>query len=190
MRTVNKETKEKFIKAMIAEMQEHGITDFSLRRVSSRCGTTSGAPYRHFKDKNDAILEVLKYINNKWYEIQDDIIQKYPDDYRKQLVDMCINYISFLHEYPEFQTILMLNDSSMTSEQRKEKGYVSMKAAETVDKYCQSVNMSEQDRTRKLFIVRSLIFGGALMLNSGVMPFCESTIEMIRASIDREFDLE
>lgn len=190
MRTVNKATKEKFIKASIAEMQEHGIADFSMRRVAARCGTTSGAPYRHFKDKNTAILEVLKYINEKWYVMQDEIIGRNGDNYRALLVDMCISYIRFLHDNPEFQTILMMNDSSMTYEQRVEKGTISEKTCEMVGKYCQSVNMSEDVKARKLFVVRSLIFGAAFMLNSGILSFDNKTLEMIRSSIDREFDLE
>ncbi|MBR5528828.1 MAG: TetR/AcrR family transcriptional regulator [Clostridia bacterium] len=189
MRTANKETKERFIKAAISEIREHGIADFSIRRVAVACGTTSGAPYRHFKDKNMLILEVLQYINNKWYEAQREIVLNTKGGCRELIVEISLGYIRFLHENPEFQTILMMNDSTMTDEQKVEKAKISEVSAELIHRYCDEVNMADADRIRKTYAVRSFIYGAALMLNSGYMPYNNETLEMARSCIDREFDL-
>lgn len=189
MRTVNDQTKKKFIEAAILEMRDHGIADFSLRRVSQRCGTTSGAPYRHFKDRNALILEVLKHINSKWHEAQREILGNLSGTYRDEIVEISMRYVMFLYENREFQTILMMNDSSMTEEQKVEKAKISEITTGIIDKYCESVNMSYEARTRKTYSVRSFIYGAALMFNSGYMPYNKENLDMVRACIEREFDL-
>lgn len=189
MRTANKATKEKFLLAAIAEIKDHGISDFSIRRAAMRCGTTSGAPYRHFKDRNELILEVLRYVNERWFVIQEELTCDFQGSLREELVEMSVRYIRFLCENPEFQTILTINDCSTTPEQKMEKARISTITTGIINEYCASVNMTAEDRDRKTYAVRSLIFGASLMINSGYMPFNEETLEMARQCIDREFDL-
>ena len=43
--------REQLIIAGIAELENHGIADFSLRRVASVCNISCAAPYKHFKNK-------------------------------------------------------------------------------------------------------------------------------------------
>ncbi len=189
MRIAKKSTKEKFILAALNEIQLHGISDFSIRRVATRCGTTSGAPYRHFKDKNELIIEVLRYVNTKWYTTASEYIESFEGDLRDEIIGICILYIKFLCLHPEFQTIITLNDKSMSPEQKVEKARISELSRKLIDKYCESVNMSNEVRRRKTYAVLSFIYGAALMINSGYMPFNETTIEIARKCIDREFDL-
>ena len=61
----SKSTKKALIKAGIHELQENGFSGFSMRRVASACGVSCAAPYRHFKDKDEFILEIFKYISRK-----------------------------------------------------------------------------------------------------------------------------
>ena len=69
--------KQKLIICAIDEIEKHGISDFSLRRVASACGVSCAAPYKHFKSKEDFINQAATYIMDKWamlygqvYEIQ------------------------------------------------------------------------------------------------------------------------
>lgn len=189
MRTPNKATKERFINAAISEIQEHGIADFSIRRVAARCGTTSGAPYRHFKDKNALILEVLRHVNEKWHDWQREIISCTKGDERTLLTEISLSYIRFLYENPEFQSILTMNDRTMTDEQKKEKARISEITTGLIDRYCRDCGMNDADRVRKTYAVRSFIYGAALMINSGYMPYNAETMDMARQCIEREFDL-
>ena len=34
----------------LKELERHGVSDFSLRRVAQDAGVSCAAPYRHFKD--------------------------------------------------------------------------------------------------------------------------------------------
>ena len=60
--------------AGIKEIENHGLSDFSLRRVATLCGVSCAAPYRHFKNKNELILAILSYINSQWGILQQQII--------------------------------------------------------------------------------------------------------------------
>ncbi len=189
MRTAKQSTKDKFILAALGEIQMHGISDFSIRRVATRCGTTSGAPYRHFKDKNELIIEVLRYVNSQWYLSASEYIEKFEGTLRDELIGLCLLYIKFLCLHPEFQTIITLNDKSMSPEQKEEKSRLSELSCRLIHRYCDSVNMPNDVRRRKMYAVLSFIYGAAIMINSGYMPFNDATIEMAKNAIEREFDL-
>ena len=43
--------REQLIAAGTAELEAHGIADFSLRRVAAACNISCAAPYKHFKNR-------------------------------------------------------------------------------------------------------------------------------------------
>ena len=188
MRVANEATKDKFLIASVEELEEHGVTDFSIRRVAQRCEVSCGAPYKHFKNKNELILEVIRYINRQWYEYQQSLRAPY-ETLREELIETCMGYISFLCDHPSFLSILLLNDKTMDPAQIAEKNSIGNLTAQLIRNYCQEVRMSQEDAIRKIYAVRSFIFGAALMINGEVLPKNEETMANIRYCITREFDL-
>ncbi len=191
MRTPNQQTKTKFILAAIEEMKSHGIADFSVRRVAELCGTSPAAPYRHFGDKNELIIAVFEFVNESWRQTLGEVIAGLnTDDLRQQLTEITMAHIKFMCDHPDYQTILMINDNSMSPEQLKAKAGITSATQDIIDRYCKSVNMNDDDRVRKTYAVRSFMFGAALMINSGYMPYNETTLGYARSCIAREFDLK
>ena len=188
MRVANEATKEKFLIASVAELEEHGVTDFSIRRVAQRCEVSCGAPYKHFKNKNELILEVIRYINRQWYAYQTSLIADCTTT-REELIETSMGYIGFLCDHPSFLSILLLNDKTMDPEQIAEKNMISNRTAALIENYCQEVSMGQDVAIRKIYAVRSFIFGAALMINGEVLPKDETTMANIRYCITREFDL-
>ena len=45
------------------------------------------------------------------------------------------------------------------------------------------------DRYRKTFIVRSLIYGAALMIGNGQLERSDATYNMVKQTIEREFEI-
>ena len=191
MRTVNEQNREKFLNAAIEELAEHGISDFSIRQVARRCGLTSGAPYRHFKSKSELILEAMKTVNRAWCGVQEEVIRSCgaSSSPRERLVEISLAYVRFLCEHPAYQSVLMLNDSSMEPEQLCEKAKMTETSEKIIDGYCLEKGLGSEARERKTFAVRSFIYGAALMLNSGQFRSNEATLALVRACIEREFDL-
>lgn len=189
MSRANETSRERLIVATIREIETHGIADFSIRRVAAACSVSCAAPYKHFKNRNELIAEALRYINRRWRQHLEEIVLLHPHDDRAMLTDICLSYIRFLSENPGIQSIVMLNDNSVDAELIREKGEISAMTSDIVHRYCTSVNMSETDALRKTYIVRSLIFGAVMLLKNGSLKNSAETYEMIRATIDREFDL-
>ena len=180
------DTRNELIRAGIHELHEKGIEDFSIRSVAAACGVSCAAPYRHFKNKEDFINSIIGYVKRKWYLMQNMILSEYTD-VRERLTEISVAYVRFLVENPDFYSILMRNLDSMDGNGAVMS--VSLCTRGLIKAYCNEVNMSESDRVRKTYIVRSLIYGAATMIIGGELPPTEDTFDMIRYSISREFEL-
>ncbi len=190
MRRPNEANREKFIKAAVNELEEHGVSDFSIRRVARRCGLSCAAPYKHFESRDELILEVIHHIGKKWLGIFQDTITAHKDDStREQIVAVCMAYLTFLCTYPEYQTIIFMNDRAFPAEMRAEKIKLSAAMENLIADYCTSVGMLESIRRRKQFVIRSSLYGAAILINSGAMTFDSESLALIRESIEREFNL-
>lgn len=191
MRTANEANKEKFFKAAVSELEEHGVSDFSIRRVAKRCGVSCAAPYKHFESKNDLLLQVMRYIGKKWEAVWKDTMNSHKDEpYKEQIIAICMAYIVFLCTYPEYQTILYMNDRVFPPEILAEKSKLTSRSEGLINDYCTSVNMPDDVKKRKKFIILSILYGGSIMINSGAIPFDGDTMDMIKANIRREFDID
>ncbi|MCI5514069.1 MAG: TetR/AcrR family transcriptional regulator [Clostridia bacterium] len=186
---IKSKTKEALILAGMEEINEHGLNNFSVRRIASVCGFSCATPYKHFRNKDDFIFSILRYINNLWYEIQKEILIKYPGDTKKRIVEISVAYVRFLVDNPNIRAIIMQSDESLNAEQIRERANISECTKELLDVYCSSVNMSDADRYRKTFIVRSLIYGAALMIGNGQLERSDATYNMVKQTIEREFEI-
>ncbi len=182
--------KQKLILAGIEEIEEQGIQNFSMRRVASRCDVSCAAPYKHFVDKNDFIMSIVQYINHEWNIIQKDIADNAGPDLKELIIDISMAYIRFLIDNPQFRSIIMLKDVNMPKEFQRERLRLSNTTGILVKKYCKQVDMPEDVMKRKLYIVRSLIYGAALMVDNGELQYTEDIEKQVRWAINREFEIE
>ena len=88
--------REQLLNAGLAELEAHGVGDFSLRRVAAACDLSCAAPYRHFKDKETLINAVLTHIQSQLRLLLEQIAAVYPDDPRRQLTESCLAAASIL----------------------------------------------------------------------------------------------
>ena len=182
-------TRETLIIAGIREADRYGIENFSMRRVATECGVSCATPYKHFKDRNDFIFAMIQYINQKWYGIQREILIKHPGDTRKRIVEISLAYINFLLDNPNFRTVIMQSNYDLTKEQLEERANISQCSQELIDVYCKDVNMPDDVKQRKLFVIRSIIYGASIMMDNGQIERSEESFLMIRQMIEREFDV-
>ena len=181
--------KEELILAGIREIEAHGVRGFSLRRVAKSCDVSCAAPYKHFTDLNDFFLAIVRYINQQWYRRQDEIVAAYPDDPRRQLTEISVAYIDFLMDNPHFRSIIMLREDDVSAALLHEKSALSLGTARCIRAYCRRVGMTRDVEVRKTFVIRSIIYGAALMFDNGQLPYTEENKRLVWYLIDREFDL-
>ncbi len=180
--------RERLIAAGIEELGTRGLGDFSVRRIAAKCGVSCAAPYKHFADKQAFITAIVKHISRTWDERQRAAAARYTET-QMRLVEVCREYISFLVENPQLRTIIMQKDD-IGGSMGALRGQLSMQTNALVSQYCDEVNMPDDVRTRKTYVVRSLIYGAALLLDNGELPYTPENLDMVAAAINREFDLK
>ena len=169
--------REQLIIAGIEELEAHGIADFSLRRVAASCNVSCAAPYKHFESKENLIDEIFKYIHTQLDFLLEQIAEIFKDDPKKQLVESGIAYINFCHANPHFRAIMTLSEETLPLK-------ATVKPLLTL---CLP-HISPREITRRELLIRSLIYGGAVMLESGELDKSEESISDIKQSITRTID--
>lgn len=181
--------REELIRAGINEINRHGVTGFSIRRVAESCGVSCAAPAKHFGDRKGFLAAIIEYVNRQWTERQLRILRESGSSLRAQIVGISVEYVKFLVENPHFRSIIMMKDDEFDSVYSSVRSEMSEITQRLVQAYCESVGMTEEIRRRKLYVVRALIYGAALMFDNGELEYSDGMLEIVRASIDREFDL-
>ena len=117
-----KNMRQLLIEAGIEEINRVGVADFSVRRVAQACGVSCAAPYKHFKDRRGYVAAIIEYVNEQWYERQEEILSACTGGLREQIVEVVVGYVRFLVEKPWFRSILMLKDEEFDNIYHKSRG--------------------------------------------------------------------
>ncbi len=183
-------SKERLIIQGIEEIRQNGIQDFSMRKVAAHCGLSSGAPYKHFKDNQEFVLEIVRYINEQW-NIRQKAITDNPDlSTRRKIELISVDYIRFLVENPEFRSIIMISSNLLNESQLKLRLEISAGSVKLIEKYCREVNMPYEMRDKKTFTVRAVIYGAAVMIDNGGLDYDENTLSKIEDIISKIIDMD
>ena len=169
--------KEQLIIAGIDELEAHGISDFSLRRVAAACNVSCAAPYKHFESKEELIDEIFAYIRTQLNLLLEQVGEIFKDNPKKKLVESGVAYIRFCLANPHFRAIMTISEETLPL-----KSTVQPLLLECLP------HISPREITRRELLIRSLIYGGAVMLQSGELPQNENSISDIRQSLERTIE--
>lgn len=91
-------------------LNEKGIDEFSLRKVASMCNVSHTAPYKHFKDKEDLINQISKYVVDEFDNTLASSLTttSNPIDV---MVEIAKSYMKFMVENPNYLKFLMFNSN-------------------------------------------------------------------------------
>ena len=181
--------REALIEAGIREINKNGIAGFSMRRVADECGLSCGAPYKHFGDRRAFIAAVIEHVNGQWRIRQTEVVAGCEGDTRRQIVEISVEYVKFLMDHPHFRSILTMKDDGFDNVYHRLRGELSSMTQRLVKEYCDSVEMPADIRYRKVYAIRSFIYGAVIMFDNGEMTYDAHALEILRHNIDREFDL-
>ena len=79
------DTRALLIRAGMEELNEYGAAHFSSRRVAKKCGVSSAAPYKHFKDVDAFIAAILKHIISLYSARQEKLLEDCADRDSRQM---------------------------------------------------------------------------------------------------------
>lgn len=180
---------ERLIEAGIDELNKHGLQDFSVRRIAGLLNISVATPYKHFSDRDEYIAKIIERIVNTWEAEIPKIVSKFPHDYRKQILELSLGYVKFLVKNSYYRSMIMIQDEEFDRKYADLRHRLSNLSREIVYKYAKEVGMARDVLEFKVYVVRSLIYGAALMFDNGEIAYNEKNLELVRRALDREFDL-
>ncbi|MBQ8237451.1 MAG: TetR family transcriptional regulator [Oscillospiraceae bacterium] len=187
----NANLRESLILAGIAEVNTHGVSGFSIRRVAESCGVSCAAPYRHFANKRDLIAAIIDYVNDQWAQRQEEVLAACPADYglRQKIIEISLSYIRFLMEKPHYRAVLMLKDEAFDNLYHKKRTQFRSLSQSMEAQLFATSGLPADVWKRKLMVFRSLIFGAVFLFDAGEFEYNDTTMEYLRFTLDREFNI-
>lgn len=186
--------KDRLVRTGLEELNQHGVKNFSVRRVAAACGVSCAAPYKHFRNKDEFLAAVIDYANQLW-EMQ---IKKVRQDagsegqvstLRRQILEICRSYIRFLTDNPYVRSVKMMKDKGLETEYHKLKVSITKETQSLIERYRKMAGIPEHAAKMKMFVGWAIVYGATVMLDNGEMPDTPESLNEVIALIDREFDL-
>ncbi len=168
--------REQLIVAGIAELENHGIAGFSLRRVAAACNISCAAPYKHFKSKEEFIEAIFEYIKNQLNLLLDQVEAVFNEP-KICLMECCVAYIRFCIANPHFRAVLLLSEKDLPLGERVKK----------LIPLC-FPKMEEEERDYRGYAARCIAYGSVSLLLKGEIEYNERTMARIRENIMRELE--
>lgn len=180
---IEKNLKERLILSGLKELEEHGVKDFSLRRVASLAEVSCAAPYRHFKNKEELISAIINYIKDDWLLLSNQICEVFLGDYPSLIKELCSASIKFWIANGNFLSVLFLIQSSTKKEQKESLSQFDIPLLNAIKKYANQQKFSDIKLANLQTAIPSLIYGAITLITRGTKT-TEQVIEDTKNIID------
>ncbi len=169
----------RLIVAGINEIEERGIKDFSLRRAALAAEVSCAAPYRHFKDKEHFIAEIIKYVGSKWELLCREIEGVFKNDKKRLVVELAVSNLRFWLANHNYRSVLL----TLSAAGKEGLSVFDAPLLSAIDEYAME---KEIDLEKTKHLVRALIYG-SLML-AGEDSDTVSIVSYLRERLIKEFE--
>lgn len=175
-RFVEENVRHRLILSGMAELEEHGIADFSLRRAAIGAQVSCAAPYRHFKSKEDYINEIIDYVGSKWELMAKEISNIFSGNAAALVIETCIANLRFRIANRNFPLALAHTKESGKS--------IDDSISSVVKSYSEAKGLTNEETELKQFFALTLILGAVSMVNDENM---ENVLMLTRKMLQEEF---
>ena len=158
--------RERLLFSGLKELESHGIADFSLRRVAQDAGVSCAAPYRHFRDKEELITSVVRFVLEGWTLLAKNISEIFSADTKAFVTELSVAGLRFWVANGNFRTVIMVCSSSAS-----DGGPLvdfNRTVTDAVEAYCRE--HGTENSSELTFKILSMIFGAVMLVDGG----CES----------------
>ena len=129
MSELSEATKDRILQSAKSEFLENGFTNASLRTIAANAGLTTGAMYRHFKDKDalfcalvdDAFEETLKIIKTAGVENHENLENPIGEEHSEQEKAFASYFIDYMLTNRDSFVLLLTKSAGSTHENFLEK---------------------------------------------------------------------
>ena len=159
---IEESVKARLILSGIKELEDHGLTDFSLRRAAVSAQVSCAAPYRHFKDKDEYINEIIKYVNSRWELLSCEIERVHASDKARLAYEMSISALRFRIANKNFRSVFNLAATAGYGE------LLDRSLIGAIRSYCTDKGITGDEAELKVYTVRAFIAGSLMLLGDDV----------------------
>ena len=158
-------------------LDRDGYEGFSLRKVAAACGVSQTAPYRHFKNKDELVGEIISQAMREFNGVLVSAADKHPDNPEKQIREMGMAYVQFFSDNPQYLRLLFLSDFRIASpdvlcstKARLEEGHPFATFLSAVQRYKESLPDDTRDVGELLVFFWGLVHGIAVLAVTHEIP--------------------
>ncbi len=83
-----------------------GEDSLSMRKLAEKCGVSMAAPYAHFKNKEEMINAIKRYVEDSFTTYLEAAVNRSENDIEKKIITLGNAYITFFIDNPEYFTFL------------------------------------------------------------------------------------
>lgn len=186
--------KQKLIDNGLLLLNKEGVEGFSLRKVAGMCGVSHTAPYKHFKDKDELIDEIVKVVWKKFYLALFEVTKLYPDEPKLQIVEMGKAYVKFMVEEPEYLKFMFLSDNICPIIIKNDKFYMEEDSAfgvfkKSAENFLKEINLDERLYMEKTLTMWSLVHGIAVLIAKKTIEYSGDYIELVERIIKNRLEI-
>ena len=148
----------------LKELERHGVSDFSLRRVAQDAGVSCAAPYRHFKDKDELISAVIEFVVEGWTLLSHQIGEIFSTDPKAHLAELAVAGLRFWIANGNFRTVIMVN-ATLGAGQRGPMHNFDRPIVEAAAAYAKAQGIDNPDPIT--FKLLSMLYGAVILVDGG-----------------------
>ncbi|GFE63935.1 TetR/AcrR family transcriptional regulator [Litoreibacter roseus] len=160
-------------------VEEKGADHFSVSEACRRAGVSTAAPYKHFKDKEEMLNQViLEGMHRKQQQMQDELA-KYPDGGIDRIIALGRVYVRFAEQEPGvFRLMFGLTEDHENEDQLVAEGKRTFGAVQAeVARYRGSEVVEDQDIDRA-FMLWSFVHGLSFLQIDGKVSTVDVSVDM------------
>lgn len=172
--------KERLILSGLAELEEQGFRNFSLRRVATAAQVSCAAPYRHFKSKDELILAVIRYVREGWMLLCEQIRSAFVGSSAALITEICTAGVRFWLGNGSFRSVLFGGMGDTDTLRRAEMLRFDEPIHEAVAVYAKEISLGKESWELLDYTVLSLFWGSVMLAALGGGEAEDTIANMIR----------
>ncbi len=177
--------KSRLILAGLKELEEHGINDFSLRRVAMTAEVSCAAPYRHFKSKDELIIAIIEYVKEGWLLLSTQIGQVFADDITTKIKELCASGVRFWIANGKFRSVLSIGQYGADENRRAQMADFDAPILNAIDEYATARGLDKKRAELLKYSIPALLYGTVMLIAGGFIS-SQDAVENLKNKLDEE----
>ncbi|TCO72198.1 TetR/AcrR family transcriptional regulator [Marinisporobacter balticus] len=169
-------------------LNKEGTERFSLRKVAIMCGVSHSAPYKHFKDKDALISEIIKEVWKEFYVALLAVTEVYPNEPKLQIIEMGKAYVKFMVENPECLKFMFLSDNAYPVRIEDDKFPDDKVGAfgvfkDSAERFFKEMKLDENLYMQKTLLLWSMVHGLAILIIKNSIEYKGDYLVLVESMI-------